>query len=134
MACNCISGGRGGIGVFDYLGRAIRSDTDFVCHVTRWSCAKDFPNIVINEWREQIEGNYHQAMQSWYSPVSISLEIGDGDNWNKSIQSIDWHPNEMLVIGFNKGEVLKHFLSSKNVEKILRYAFVPRLVLPRVIS
>lgn len=134
MACNCISGGRGGIGVFDYLGGIIRSEADFVCHVTRWSCAKDFPNIVINEWREQIEGTYHQAIQSWYSPVSISLEIGDGDNWKKSIQSIDWHPNEMLVIGFNKGEVLKHFLSSKNVEKILRYAFVPRLVLPRVIS
>ena len=94
----------------------------------------DAENIVINEWREQIEATYHQVMQSWYSPVPISLEIGDGDNWKKSIQSIDWHPNEMLVIGFNKGEVLKHFLSSKNVEKILRYAFVPRLVLPRVIS
>ena len=42
MACYR-AGSRGrGIGVFDYVGSAVRSNSDFVCHVSRWTCAQDF--------------------------------------------------------------------------------------------
>lgn len=89
-------------------------------------------NIVINEWRDQIISEYERNMQQWDSDVPISLEIGDGDTWKHSIRSVGWHASELLIVGVNNAGIFKHVLGGKHVQKIIRYAFVPRLVIPRV--
>lgn len=103
-------------------------DTD----ITPTAAGFDAENIIINEWRDQLQADFDHATEHWESDVPISLEIGDGDNWKKSIRSVTWSPNELLVIGFKKPEKLKQLFASHDFDKIVRYAFVPRLVLPRM--
>ena len=99
--------------------------------ITPTAAGFDAENMVINEWREQIEAEYAQATRHWESDVPISLEIGDGPTWKESIQSIDWQASELLIIGTTVSGIFKQVLIGKNAEKIIRYAPVPRLVLPR---
>ena len=103
-------------------------DTD----ITPTAAGFDAENIIINEWRDQLQAGFDHATEHWESEVPISLEIGGGDNWKKSIRSVTWSPNEILLIGFNKPEKLKHLFTSHDFDKIVRYGFVPRLVLPRL--
>ncbi|WP_120429585.1 universal stress protein [Acinetobacter baylyi] len=102
--------------------------------ITPTAAGFDAENMVINEWREQIEAEYAQATQHWESDLPISLEIGDGPTWKESIQSIDWQASELLIVGTTTSGIFKQVLVGKNAEKIIRYASVPRLVLPRSID
>lgn len=97
--------------------------------ITPTAAGFDAENIVINEWRDQITTQYQQFMQQWDSDVDISLEIGDGDTWKKSIRSVGWHASELLIIGLNDAGRFKQMFVGKNAEKIIRYAFVPRLII-----
>lgn len=99
--------------------------------ITPTAAGFDAENMVINEWREQVEHEYAQASQEWESDVPISLEIGDGATWKASICSIDWQSAEMLVIGADDVGIFKQVFIGKNAEKIIRYAPVPRLILPK---
>lgn len=99
--------------------------------ITPTAAGYDAENMVINEWRHQIQSEYEKAVSSWESDVPISLEIGDGSTWKESIQSLEWENSEMLVIGSSMSGILKQVFVGKNAEKIVRYASVPRLILPR---
>lgn len=104
------------------------SDTD----ITPTAAGFDAENIIINEWRDQIKAEFDRAMQQWEGDVPVSLEVGDGDNWKKSIRSVSWSPNEILMIGYKKRERVKHLFVKPTLDNIIRYAFVPRLIVPQV--
>ncbi|KAA8734785.1 universal stress protein [Acinetobacter qingfengensis] len=98
--------------------------------ITPTAAGFDAENMVINEWREQIEAKYKELRQSWDSDVPISFEIGEGATWQESIRSIDWQASELLIIGSGRSGILQRVFVGNHAEKIIRHATVPRLILP----
>lgn len=90
----------------------------------------DVENLVSNQLRSQAEQT-HQRMLAALPDEPVQSVMGDGSNWKAAIDSIDWLPDELLVIGSSHlGPVLQVFLGS-NSGKIARYAPVPRMIVPR---
>lgn len=90
----------------------------------------DVENLVSNQLRHQAEQT-HQSLLAALPGEPVQAIMGDGPNWKAAIDSIDWLPDELLVIGSSHlGPVLQVFLGS-NSGKIARHAPVPRMIVPR---
>ena len=57
--------------------------------------------------------------------------IATGAGWGESMSSVDWGPNELLVLGSSTlGPIARVFLGSR-ATKLIRHSPVPVVVVPR---
>jgi nucleotide-binding universal stress UspA family protein len=57
--------------------------------------------------------------------------IATGAGWGESMSSVEWQPNELLVLGSSTlGPIARVFLGSR-ATKLIRHSPVPVLVVPR---
>lgn len=114
------------------LGAALRLATFIVRDKQMYptGAGYDVENLVSNQLRMQAE-QAHGQMQAALPGQQVQSVMGDGPSWKAAIDSIDWLPDELLVIGSSHlGPVLQVFLGS-NSGKIARHAPVPRMIVPR---
>lgn len=86
---------------------------------------------VLDSWREQ--ASHAQSRLRIHGIIDEDTEtvIATGAGWGESMASIDWEPNELLVLGSSTlGPIARVFLGSR-ATKLIRHSPVPVLVVPR---
>jgi nucleotide-binding universal stress UspA family protein len=86
---------------------------------------------VLDSWREQ--ASHAQSRLRIHEIIDEDTEtvIATGAGWGESMASIDWEPNELLVLGSSTlGPIARVFLGSR-ATKLIRHSPVPVLVVPR---
>jgi nucleotide-binding universal stress UspA family protein len=88
-------------------------------------------NLVANQWRAQALAAQKALRAELPAGISVKTTIGDGPTWKDAMQSVDWKPGEVMVIGSGRiGPLAQVFLGS-NGNRIIRNAPVPMIVVPR---
>lgn len=92
----------------------------------------DVENLVMNEFRRQAQVVHDRIREEWTGPDAPQSVYGDGQTWEEAVGKLDWKEDELLVVGSSRlGALMRVFLGS-NSSKILHYAPVPRMIIPRL--
>jgi nucleotide-binding universal stress UspA family protein len=95
-------------------------------------------DLVVDEWsrqtREAIEDQLEEVGRIAGIPNPPEVVIGDGYGWREAMGKARWSPGDLLVVGSSShGPLASVFLGSR-ASKILRYAPVPVMAVPRAPS
>ena len=86
---------------------------------------------VLDSWREQASHAQSRLRLDEVIDDATETVIATGAGWGESMSSVDWKPNELLVLGSSTlGPIARVFLGSR-ATKLIRHAPVPVLVVPR---
>ena len=86
---------------------------------------------VLDSWREQASHAQSQLRIDEVIDEDTETVIATGAGWGESMSSVDWEPNELLVLGSSTlGPIARVFLGSR-ATKLIRHSPVPVLVVPR---
>ena len=89
----------------------------------------DIESEVTAQWREQMA-----EAQAALRPVldeDTELVVASGTSWSEALSSVDWMPNELLVLGSSSAGTLQRVFLGTSATKIIRHSPVPVLVVPR---
>lgn len=113
------------------LGVRLRIVTLAVRGGTMWGSGAGFDaeDGVLDAWTEQARDSI-ERLRGTGLPAEVETVVGSGRGWREAVDSIDWEPGELLVVGSRpKGPVARVFLGAR-ATKILRHSPVPVVVLP----
>ncbi len=86
---------------------------------------------VLDSWREQASHAQSRLRVDEIIGEDTETVIATGAGWGESMSSIDWEPNELLVLGSSTlGPIARVFLGSR-ATKLIRHSPVPVVVVPR---
>ena len=86
---------------------------------------------VLDSWREQASQAQGRLRTGRVIGDDTETVIGTGAGWDESMSSIDWLPDELLVLGSSTlGPIARVFLGSR-ATKLIRHSPVPVVVVPR---
>jgi nucleotide-binding universal stress UspA family protein len=86
---------------------------------------------VLDSWREQASHAQSRLRVDEIITEDTETVIATGAGWGESMSSVDWLPNELLVLGSSTlGPIARVFLGSR-ATKLIRHSPVPVLVVPR---
>ena len=86
---------------------------------------------VLDSWREQASHAQSRLRVDEVIDEDTETVIATGAGWGESMSSVDWEPNELLVLGSSTlGPIARVFLGSR-ATKLIRHSPVPVLVVPR---
>jgi nucleotide-binding universal stress UspA family protein len=88
----------------------------------------DIESEVTEQWREQM-AEAQAALASQLDP-DTEYVVASGTSWWEALSSIDWTPNELLVLGSSSAGTLRRVFLGTNATKIIRHSPVPVLVVP----
>ena len=92
----------------------------------------DIESEVTAQWREQMA-----EAQAALAPRCAELDddtdfvVASGTSWSEALSSVDWLPNELLVLGSSSAGTLQRVFLGTSATKIIRHSPVPVLVVPR---
>ncbi len=92
----------------------------------------DIESEVNAQWQEQIT----EAQAALKSSLGAELDddasfvVASGTSWSDALASVDWLPNELLVLGSSTSGTLRRVFLGTRATKIVRYSPVPVLVVP----
>jgi len=93
----------------------------------------DIESEVTAQWREQMA----QAQSALALTLADELDpdttfvVASGSSWSETLSSVDWTPNELLVLGSSSAGTLRRVFLGTHATKIVRHSPVPVLVVPR---
>ena len=89
----------------------------------------DIESEVTAQWREQMA----EAQAALRAGLDDDTEfvVASGTSWSEALSSVDWMPNELLVLGSSSAGTLQRVFLGTNATKIIRHSPVPVLVVPR---
>lgn len=91
-------------------------------------------DVVSAQWKEQAESILYDAEASLtqsHPELRVEVALGAGDGWEAAVDSAAFTGSDLLVVGSSRlGPIARVFLGS-SASKIIRYARVPMLVVPR---
>lgn len=95
-------------------------------------------DLVVDEWsrqtRQVIDDQLEELCAVAGVPGPPEVVIGDGYGWREAMGKARWSPGDLLVVGSSShGPLASVFLGSR-ASKILRYAPVPVMAVPRAHS
>ena len=64
------------------------------------------------------------------STTDTAFVVASGTSWAEALSSVDWVPNELLVLGSSSAGTLRRVFLGTNATKIVRHSPVPVLVVP----
>jgi nucleotide-binding universal stress UspA family protein len=86
---------------------------------------------VLDSWREQAAHAQSRLRIDEVIDEDTETVIATGAGWGESMSSVEWEPNELLVLGSSTlGPIARVFLGSR-ATKLIRHSPVPVLVVPR---
>jgi nucleotide-binding universal stress UspA family protein len=86
---------------------------------------------VLDSWREQASHAQSRLRIDEVIDEDTETVIATGAGWGESMSSVEWQPNELLVLGSSTlGPIARVFLGSR-ATKLIRHSPVPVLVVPR---
>ena len=92
----------------------------------------DIESEVTAQWREQMaEAQAALALAAASSTTTPSSSSRPGPAGREALSSVDWMPNELLVLGSSSAGTLQRVFLGTSATKIIRHSPVPVLVVPR---
>jgi len=91
----------------------------------------DIENMVANQWHSMEQEAQREALATLPADVAASRAIGDGADWRKALNALDWLPGELLLVGSSHRGAISRILLGADSSRITRNARVPVIVLPR---
>ena len=92
----------------------------------------DIESEVTEQWREQMV-EAQEALRAGLGDAlddDVEMVVATGSSWWDAITSIDWTPNELLILGSSSAGALRRVFLGTNATKIIRHSPVPVLVVP----
>jgi nucleotide-binding universal stress UspA family protein len=89
----------------------------------------DIESEVTEQWREQL-AEAQAELAPELDPGTVYV-VTSGTSWWEALNSVDWMPNELLVLGSSSAGTLRRVFLGTNATKIIRHSPVPVLVVPR---
>jgi nucleotide-binding universal stress UspA family protein len=92
----------------------------------------DIEAEVSEQWRTQL-GEAHTALRVALADElddDVTFVIASGTSWSQALTSIDWQPNELLILGSSSAGTLRRVFLGTNATRIIRHSPVPVLVVP----
>ena len=93
----------------------------------------DIESEVTEQWRAQM-ADAQAALRSTLGDLlddDAEFVVASGSSWWEALSSVDWTPNELLVLGSSSAGTLRRVFLGTNATKIVRHSPVPVLVVPR---
>ena len=93
----------------------------------------DIESEVNAQWQEQVAAAQAALRASLGDELDddVTFVISAGTSWSEALTSVDWLPNELLVLGSSTSGTLRRVFLGTRATKIVRYSPVPVLVVPR---
>lgn len=109
---------------------AVWSRTDYTTRLGR-----EPSESILEQWRSEVAQAGTEALAKVRSlpdpPADVEAVIGQANTWQGALDDVPWDDGDVLVVGSSElGPVRRVFLGSRG-SKILRYAPVPVVVVPR---
>ncbi|MBO3086054.1 universal stress protein [Cellulomonas fengjieae] len=93
----------------------------------------DIESEVTEQWRAQMvetQGALRASMGDLLDD-DVEFVVASGASWSEVLTSVDWLPNELLVLSSSSGGMLRRVFLGTGATKIIRHSPVPVLVVPR---
>jgi nucleotide-binding universal stress UspA family protein len=92
----------------------------------------DIESEITAQWRDQMVEAQHalQARLGNELAGDAELVVTTADSWSAALSSVDWLPDELLVLGSSSAGALRRVFLGTNATKIIRHSPVPVLVVP----
>ncbi|MDQ0372799.1 universal stress protein [Cellulomonas humilata] len=89
----------------------------------------DIESEVTAQWREQMA----EAQAALRPGLDEDTEfvVASGTSWTEALSSVDWMPDELLILGSSSAGTLQRVFLGTSATKIIRHSPVPVLVVPR---
>ncbi len=91
-------------------------------------------DMVMDRWISQATAAQDHALkaleESGNAPTEIESVVASGRSWGAAIDRLDWHHDEVLVVGSSTAGVIERIFLSSNASKIVRHSPVPVVVVP----
>ena len=92
----------------------------------------DIESEVTAQWREQMaEAQRRSRSARRELDADTEFVVASGTSWSEALSSVDWMPNELLVLGSSSAGTLQRVFLGTSATKIIRHSPVPVLVVPR---
>jgi nucleotide-binding universal stress UspA family protein len=92
----------------------------------------DIEAEVNEQWRAQM-ADAQLALQARLGDDlddDVELVVASGSSWGEALTSVDWMPNELLILGSSSAGTLRRVFLGTNATRIIRHSPVPVLVVP----
>ena len=92
----------------------------------------DIESEVTEQWRAQMV-EAQAALRDRLGDAlddDVELVVASGSSWWDALTSVDWTPNELLILGSSSAGALRRVFLGTNATKIIRHSPVPVLVVP----
>ncbi|MEZ0446318.1 universal stress protein [Cellulomonas sp. ICMP 17802] len=93
----------------------------------------DIESEVSEQWRTQMV-EAQAALRARLGDAlddDVELVVTSGASWSESMTSVDWLPNELLILGSSDAGALRRVFLGTHATKIIRHSPVPVLLVPR---
>ena len=76
----------------------------------------DIENMVANEWRASAQEAQHEALAPLPADLAATGAIGDGPDWRKALDALDWLPGEPMLVGSSHRGAIARILLGADFE------------------
>ncbi|MET9326406.1 universal stress protein [Tsukamurella sp. NPDC003166] len=90
--------------------------------------------LVLRSWWERTRAAIDAQIEAVPGPAledGVDLELGSGPDWRAAVESVEWRPGDLLLLGSGAAAPLQHVLLGSAAARILRASPVPVMILPR---
>lgn len=98
------------------------------------SAAPTAENLVVQQWSKRTFDDIVKQLNAVraHTPVpDADVAVGSGHDWREAVESVDWQPGDILLLGSGAAGPLAHVFLGSAASKILRHAPVPVMIVPR---
>lgn len=90
--------------------------------------------LVLRSWWERTRADVDERLARTGgapSAADVQIELGTGPDWRAAVESIEWRPGDLLLLGSGAAAPLQHVFLGSAAARIIRASPVPVMILPR---
>jgi nucleotide-binding universal stress UspA family protein len=91
-------------------------------------------DMVMERWVTQAtaaqEAGLEGLLSSGHAPSEIESVVATGRSWGAAVDGLDWHRDELLVVGSSEVGLVERIFLGSNASRIVRHSPVPVIVVP----
>lgn len=89
-------------------------------------------DLVVEQWARRTQDDITRQLAGVRTLTATPpVEVGRGPDWRDAVESVGWGGGDILALGSGAAGPVSHVFLGSAASKIIRYAPVPVLILPR---
>ncbi|GAB3995861.1 universal stress protein [Nocardioides marmoraquaticus] len=86
---------------------------------------------VLDAYLEETARRQERAVAGLSDPPNlVDTAVVSGRTWAEALEQVDWHPDDVLVVGSSSASLMSRLFLGSNATKIVRHSPVPVVVVP----